>query len=97
MCLKSTFDSTTDHLNLSPMFLNCLLLNLTVIGLISIVHMDKIWVEIAKKFGNADVRGGRGVFSDFGQPQTRGGEGGQKRANFCGRPLWMAPKGLGHG
>ena len=23
----------------------------------------------------------------------RGGEGGgQKRANFCGRPLWMAPK-----
>ena len=21
----------------------------------------------------------------------RGGEGGQKRANFCGRPLWMAP------
>ena len=23
----------------------------------------------------------------------RGGEGGgQKRANFCGRPLWMAPR-----
>ena len=21
----------------------------------------------------------------------RGGRGGQKRANFCGRPLWMAP------
>ena len=21
----------------------------------------------------------------------REGEGGQKRANFCGRPLWMAP------
>ena len=21
----------------------------------------------------------------------RGGEGGQERANFCGRPLWMAP------
>ena len=22
----------------------------------------------------------------------QGGEGGQKRANHCGRPLWMAPK-----
>ena len=22
----------------------------------------------------------------------QGGEGGQKRANSCGRPLWMAPK-----
>ena len=34
--------------------------------------------------------GGWGVVSDFGHPRTRG-EGGQKRANFCGRPLWMAP------
>ena len=24
----------------------------------------------------------------------RGGEGGQKRENFCGRPLWMAPNGI---
>ena len=37
--------------------------------------------------------GGGGVVSDFGHPRTRG-EGGQKRANFCGRPLWMTPKHL---
>ena len=30
--------------------------------------------------------GGGGVVSDFGHPRTRG-EGGQKRANFCGCPL----------
>ena len=71
------------------MFLNCLLLDLTVIDLITIVHMDKIWVEIAKNF-EMQTSGGRGVFSDFGHPQTRG-EGGQKRAHLCGRPLWMAP------
>ena len=34
--------------------------------------------------------GGGGVASDFGHSRTRGG-GGSKRANFCGRPLWMAP------
>ena len=60
MCYKTTFDSTTNHLNLSPMFLNCLLLDLTVIDLISIVHMDKIWVEIAKNF-EMRTSGGRGV------------------------------------
>ena len=59
MCLKSTFDSKTNHLNLSPMFLDCLLLDLTVIDLMSIVHMDKIWVEIAKKF-EMRTSGGRG-------------------------------------
>ena len=57
--LKSTFDSTTYHLNLSPMFLNCLLLDLTVIELMSIVRMDKIWVEIAKNF-EMRTSGGRG-------------------------------------
>ena len=59
VCLKSTFDSTTNHLNLSPMFLNCLLLDLTVLDLMSILHMDKIWVEIAKKF-EMRTSGGRG-------------------------------------
>ena len=88
--LKTTFDSTTYHLNLSPMFLNCLLLDLTVIYLMSIVHMVKIWVEIAKKI-EMRTSGGRGVFSDCRHPRTRGEGGGQKRANFCGRPLWMAP------
>ena len=59
MCLKSAFDSTTNHLNLSPMFQNCLLLDLTVIDLMFIVHMEEIWVEIAK---NSEMRtsGGRG-------------------------------------
>ena len=47
---KTTFDSTTNYSNLSPMFLNCFLLDLIVIDLMSIVHMDKIWVDIAKKF-----------------------------------------------
>ena len=88
MCLKST----TNHLNLSPMFLNCLLLDLTVIDLISIVHMDKIWVEIAKNF-EMRTSGGGGSSVILDTPgRGGGGEGGQKRANFCGRPLWMAPK-----
>ena len=30
------------------MFLNCLLLDLAVIDLMSIVHMEKIWVEVEK-------------------------------------------------
>ena len=49
-------------------------------------------VEIAKIF-EMGTSGGRGVFSDFGHPRTRGG---QKRANFCGRPLWTAPKFCSH-
>ena len=48
--LKTTFDSSTNNLDLSPMFQNRLLLDLTVIDLMMIVHLDKIWVEIAKKF-----------------------------------------------
>ena len=78
--LKTTFDSTTYHLNLSPMFLNCLLLDLTVIYLMSIVHMVKIWVEIAKKL-KCGRPGGGGVFSDCGHPRTRGG-GGSKKGKF---------------
>ena len=35
---------------LSLRFLNCLLLHITTIDLMSIVHVDKIWVKIAKKF-----------------------------------------------
>ena len=88
--LKTTFDSSTNNLDLSPMSLNRMLLDLTVIDLMSIVHLDRIWVEIAKKNLKCGRPGGGGVFSDFGHPRTRGG-GGQKRTNFCGRPLWMAP------
>ena len=72
------------------MLLNCFLLNVTVIDLISIFHMDKICVKIAKNFKmQTSGEGGSSVISDT---PGRGGEGGQKRANFCGRPLWMAPK-----
>ena len=90
MCLKSTFDSTNNHLNLSPMFLNCLFLDLTVIELMSIVHMDKIWVEIAKNF-EMRTSGGRGVFSDFGHPRTRGEGGGSKKGKFFADVLYGWP------
>ena len=49
--LRTTFDSSTNNLltilDLSPMSLNRLMLDLTVIDLMSIVHLDRIWVEIA--------------------------------------------------
>ena len=38
--------STTNHFNLSPMFLNCLLLDITLNDLMYTVHMDKIWFEV---------------------------------------------------
>ena len=80
MCLKTTLDSTTNHLNLSPMFLNCLLLDLTVIDVISIVHIDTIWVEIAKIFEcGRPGGGGSSVISDT---PGRGGEGGSKKGKF---------------
>ena len=73
-------------------FLNRLLPDISVIELMFIVHVEKIWVKIAKKILRCGrPGGGGGVASDFGHPRTRG-EGRQKRANFCGRPLWMAPK-----
>ena len=65
------------------MFLNCLLLDLTVIDLISIVHMGTIWVEIAKIFG-IRTSGGRGGFSDCRHPQTRRGGGVKKVQIFAG-------------
>ena len=64
------------------MFLNCLLLDLTVIDLISIAHMDTIWVEIAKIF-EMRTSGGRGGFSDLGHPRTRGGGGVKKGQIFA--------------
>ena len=42
-----------------------------------------------RKFRNADVLGGGAANSDKGGQR---GEGGQKRAHFCGRPIWMPPK-----
>ena len=80
MGLKTTFDSTTNHLNLLPMFLNSLFLDPTVIDLISNVHMGKIWVEIAKKLKCGRPGGGGGpgssVISDT--PGQGGGGRGQR-------------------
>ena len=57
------------------MFLNCWLLDLTVIDLMSIVHMTKLRLKLQKHFesGRLGGGGGGGVFSDFGHPRTRGG------------------------
>ena len=79
MCYKTTFDSTTKHLNRSQMFLTCLLLDLISIDLMSIVHMDKIWNEIAKKLKCGRPGGGWSVISDT---PGRGGEGGSKKGKF---------------
>ena len=51
----------------------------------SIVHVDKIWVEIAKKFEmrTSGGGGGGGVISDFGHPRTRGGGGVKKGKIFA--------------
>ena len=85
---KTTFDSTTNHLNQSPMFMNCLLL-VTIIDIMSIVHMEKIWVKNAKNF-EMRTSGGRLVFKDFGHPRTRG-RGSKKgkflRTSFMDGPL----------
>ena len=48
----------------------------------SIVHEDKIWVEIAKNF-EMRTSGGGGVISDFGHPRTRGGGGVKKGKIFA--------------
>ena len=71
------------------MFLNCLLLDMTVIDLISIVHMDTIWVEIAKIF-EMRTSGGEGssVISDT---PGRGGRGGSKKGKFLRTSLVDGP------
>ena len=56
----------------------------------SMVHMDKIWAEIVNNF-EMRTSVGRGGSQRIRTPPDEGGRGGQKRANFCGRPLWMAP------
>ena len=80
--LENNFDSATNHLNSLPMFLNCLLSDLTVIYLMSTVHMDKIWVEIAKKFEMRTSGGGGGGVTVISDTPGRGGEGGSKKDKF---------------
>ena len=77
------------------MFLNCLLLDLTVIDLISIVHMDKIWVEIAKNF-EMRTSGGRGGSSVISDTPVRGGEGGSKKGKFLRTSYMDGPLPLSH-
>ena len=63
------------------------MLDLTVLDLMSIVHMDNPWVENANYY-EMRTSGGRGW------PGMRGDH---KRANFCRHLLWMAPYSiLGH-
>ena len=54
---------------------NCLLLDLTVIYLISIVHMNEIFVQIEKKF-KVMTSGGRGWSVNWGTPDKKGGHKG---------------------
>ena len=74
------------------MFLHCLLLDLTVIDLMPIVHMDEIWVEIAKKFEMRTSGGGgwSAVISDFGHP-GRVGRGSKKGEFLRMSYMCMAP------
>ena len=69
------------------MFLNYLLLDLTVIDLMTIENL----VEIAKNLEMRTSGGGGGVVSDFGHPRTRRGGGVKKGQIFadvlCGWPL----------
>ena len=83
------------------MFLNCLLLDLTFTDLMSIVHVDKIWVEIAKKFEMRTSGGGGGGGSVISDTPGRGGEGGSKkgkflRTSFMDGPLQLTSNSL-HG
>ena len=59
----------------------------------SIVHMDKIWVKIAKHL-EMWTSGGKGVFSDFGHPSCSMRGEGVKKGKFLQTSfmlLCMAP------
>ena len=51
----------------------------------------KFGLKLQKNF-EMWTSGGGGGWSVISDTPGRGGRGGQKRANFCGLPLWMAPK-----
>ena len=53
--LEALFESKTYHLNPSLTILNHLLLDLSTVDLISIVHMNKIWVEVLNQQINFEV------------------------------------------
>ena len=70
------------------MFLHCLLLDLTVIDLMTI----EIWVEIAK---NLEMRtsGGGGGSQSFRTPPDEGGRGGVKKGQIFADVLYGWPQG----
>ena len=73
------------------MFLNCLLLDLTIVDLMSNVHMDKIWVKIEKNF-KCGRPGGGGSPVILDTP-GRGGEGGSKKGKFLRTSFVDGPLG----
>ena len=81
------------------MCLTCMLLDLTVIDLMSIVQMDKIWVKIAK---NVEMRtsGGRGGLQRSRTPPDEGGGGGgggSKKGKFLRTSFVDGPLGTYRG
>ena len=65
------------------MFLNRLLLDITVIDLMFVVHLDKIWVDIAKKNLRCGRPGGGGGWSVISDTPGRGGRGVKKGQIFA--------------
>ena len=72
------------------MFLNRLLIDQTVIEIMSIVHIDRICVEIVKNF-EMRMSGGGVVVSDLGHPRTRGR--GAKKGQIFADVLYGWPLG----
>ena len=56
--LEDNLDSTTNHLNSSPMFLDCLMLDLTVIDLMPILIWTKFGLKLQKNLKCGRPRGG---------------------------------------
>ena len=90
MCSNSTFDSTTNHLNSSPIFLNCLLLDLTVIELMSIVQCTEFGLKLQKIF-EMWTSGGRGWSVNSDTPGRGEGRGGSKRTDILVDALYGWP------
>ena len=93
MCYKTTFDSTTYHLNLSPMFLDCLLLDQRLLTSCPLFIWTKFGSKLQKilKCGRPGG-GGSSVISDTPDEGERGE--GKKRGQIFADVLhgiWMAP------
>ena len=58
--LEDNFDSTTNHLNSSRRYLDCLMLDLTVTDLMPIAHMDEFGLKLQKNLRCGRPGGGGG-------------------------------------